>query len=57
LARLAAWLPTGQVDRKRLDALALVDAVADHLARGVQPFKASFAFAHTYAWEEARRRA
>jgi hypothetical protein len=57
LARLGAWLPTGQVDRKRLDALALVEAIAEHLARGVQPFEASFAFAHTYAWEEARRRA
>jgi hypothetical protein len=56
LAKVAAWIPTGHVDRKRLDALALVDVVADHLARGVQPFKASFAFAHTYAWEEARRR-
>jgi hypothetical protein len=55
--RLAAWLPTGQVDRKRLDALALLDAIAEHLARGVQPFKASFELAHTYAWEEARRRA
>jgi hypothetical protein len=57
LARLAAWLPTGQVDCKRLDALALVEAIAEHLARGVPPFKASFEFARTYAWEEARRRA
>jgi hypothetical protein len=57
VASVAAWLPTGRVDRKRLDALELVDAVAAHLARGARPFTPTFDFAHTYAWEEARRRA
>lgn len=55
-ARVAHWLPDGRVDCKRLDALELAAAVADHLTRGVRPFTPAFDFAHSYAWEEARRR-
>jgi hypothetical protein len=57
LHRFAAWLPAGQVDQKRVDALEMVEAVIAHLARGVTPLEVSYTFAHTFAWEEARRRA
>ncbi len=57
LRRFATWLPGGQVDQKRLDALEMVEAMTAHLARGVTPLEVSYQFAHTFAWEEARRRA
>jgi len=54
--RFAAWLPDGRIDQKRLDALELVQAISKHLVRGVSPLEPSFRFAHTFAWEYARRR-
>jgi hypothetical protein len=52
-----AWLPSGRVDQKRLDALEMVQAIIAHLSRGVSPLEVSYDFAHTFAWEDARRRA
>ena len=57
LSRFAAWLPDGKVDQKRLDALAMVAAMTEHLARGLSPLKVTYQMAHTFAWEYARRRA
>lgn len=57
LRRFAAWVPGGKVDQKRSDALEMIAAMADQLSRGVAPLAPSFAFAHTFAWEEALRRA
>ena len=57
LRRFTAWLPSGQVDQKRRDALAMVEAIEGHLRRGVSPMKVSYEFADTIAWEEARERA
>jgi hypothetical protein len=57
LHRLATWLPGGQIDQKRLDALRMVQAITDHLSRGVSPLEVSYQFAHTFGWEEARQRA
>ena len=34
----------------------MLQAIVAHLARGVTPLKVSYQFAHTFAWEEARRR-
>jgi hypothetical protein len=56
LRRLANWLPAGKIDQKRVDAVNLLQAVTAHLARGVIPMQVSYQFAHTFAWEEARRR-
>jgi len=56
LARFATWLPEGQVDQKRIDAVALLQAVTAHLDRGVTPLRVSYRFAHTFAWEDARQR-
>jgi hypothetical protein len=57
LTRLADWLPSGQIDQKRLDALEMLEAMREHLMRGVSPLQASYQFAHTFAWENARQRA
>ena len=35
LSRLTHWLPTGQIDQKRLDALEMLEAMRKHLMRGV----------------------
>ena len=57
VSRLAHWLPAGQVDQKRLDALEMLGAMGEHLMRGVSPLQVSYQFAHTFAWEDARQRA
>jgi hypothetical protein len=56
VSRLAHWLPSGQIDRKRLDALEMLQAMSEHLTRGVLPLQVSYQFAHTFAWEDARLR-
>ena len=50
---LAAWLAQGRVDRKRQDALALLDAVQDHLDRGGPAPAPGFFFEPTEAWASA----
>jgi len=56
LERFVRWLPDGQVDQKRIDAVNLLETVTAHLARGVTPLQVSYRFAHTFAWEDARQR-
>ncbi|MCP3144104.1 TfuA-like protein [Pyxidicoccus xibeiensis] len=57
LKALQAWLPSGRVDPKREDALALLRAMRARLKAGLAPKDVRFPFQHTDAWEEARRRA
>ncbi|MFP2912379.1 TfuA-like protein, partial [Pyxidicoccus sp. 3LFB2] len=57
LEALKAWLPTGRVDQKKADALALLRTMRERLDAGLSPKKVAFPFQHTDAWEEARRRA
>jgi hypothetical protein len=57
LGRLATWLPQGKIDQKRADALEMIAAMTEHLARGVAQLSVSYHFAHTFAWEDARQRA
>jgi hypothetical protein len=56
LKALRAWLPTGRINQKRDDALALLRRIREHLASRPGPKRVSYTFAHTDAWEEARRR-
>jgi len=56
LDRFTNWLPAGNVDQKRIDAVKLREAVTAHLAGGVTPMQVSYRFAHTFAWEDARQR-
>ncbi len=57
LARFAEWLPTGRVDQKRADALAMLDAISAHIAGGAPPMQATYELADTAAWQAARRHA
>jgi hypothetical protein len=55
LARFAAWLPTGRIDQKRRDAMAMIEAIAVHLAAGTPPLTVDYQLANTAAWQAARR--
>ena len=52
---LAGWLPGGQVDAKREDALAMLAAMAEHVAGPRDDAPARFHFEHTTFWEGLRR--
>ncbi len=52
LAALRAWLPSGRVDQKRADALAMLRAMRDHLAADPPPKQVPWHFEHTDAWED-----
>jgi hypothetical protein len=51
--KLEAWLTTGRVDQKRIDALALVDAMVAARQLDPRPHVAAFAFQRTDTWERA----
>jgi hypothetical protein len=53
LEALAAWLPSGRINQKRLDALALLEAMRSFLDQDPAPAQPRFAFEHTIFWERA----
>ncbi len=53
----AEWLPRGRVDRKRLDAEAMIAAIRAELTTEVVPLRVSYTLAESAAWRAARRRA
>jgi hypothetical protein len=55
LARFEDWLPKHRVDQKRLDALAMLDAISAHIAAGTSPLRVTYELADTTAWQTARR--
>ena len=55
LQQFADWLPTGRVDQKRRDALAMLDAVAAHIGAGTPPLRVNYELADTAAWQAVRR--
>ena len=48
---LAAWLPDGRVDQKRLDARGMLTQIRLDLENGIKAPRPSFTLAHTVAWE------
>jgi hypothetical protein len=54
LDALRAWLPTGQVDQKREDALAMLRAIRSWLDAGVPAKPVQYSFEYTANWEIAR---
>jgi hypothetical protein len=54
LDALAAWLPTGRVDQKKLDALAMLRRIAAARIEHPGRFEATFPFQRTEAWEAGR---
>lgn len=57
ITKLAQWLPTGRVDQKLDDAIAMLRALRVRAKNGKVPKKANFVFEHTYAWEQLRHEA
>jgi len=55
LLRFREWLPTGRASLKRADALAMLHAIGDRLASGLEPKRVSYAFENTSMWESAWR--
>jgi hypothetical protein len=52
---LRAWLPTGRIDQKRLDARAMIVAMREFLAGAPGPMQVAFTFEWTDMWESARQ--
>jgi hypothetical protein len=53
LAALERWLPAGQVNQKRQDALAMLEVMREFLAAKPPPARAGFSFERTTLWERA----
>jgi hypothetical protein len=53
LARLRQWLPSGQVNQKKEDALAMLRLMRQRLSHGLKPKTVSYCFQHTVMWESA----
>ena len=53
LAALRAWLPSGRVDQKRADGVAMLEAIQRFLASDPPVARAGFSFEHTILWERA----
>jgi hypothetical protein len=47
------WLPAGQVNQKRDDAIAMLCLMRDRMAAGLEPKQVSFWFEHTENWDRA----
>jgi hypothetical protein len=54
LSALREWLPAGQVNQKRDDAIAMLRVIRDRLSDGLEPKRVSFSFEHTWFWEQAK---
>ena len=54
LDALRAWLPKGQVDQKREDALAMLRAIRSWLDAGLPTKQVQYSFEYTANWEIAR---
>jgi hypothetical protein len=56
LELLRRWLPTGQVDHKQEDAIAMLRLMRTQLEAGLAPKRVQYCFEYTANWEIARRR-
>jgi len=54
LRRLETWLPAGQVDQKRLDAMDLLRAIAAHAASDPEPKQVDFRLSQSAFWQDAQ---
>jgi hypothetical protein len=56
LESLRQWLPTGQVDQKQRDAIAMLRLMRVQLEAGLAPKRVQYSFEYTANWEIAWRR-
>ena len=57
LRALREWLPDGEVNQKRLDALAMLRVMREKLTENPQPKQVIFSFEYTDMWDHACRNA
>lgn len=55
MARLKAWLPANQINQKRLDAVAMLQAIKGARAANLPPMRPSYVFEHTILWDAVER--
>jgi hypothetical protein len=55
LSRFADWLPSGAVDQKRLDALAMLRTMRREMVADLKPKRIHFFFEHSWVWEQLVR--
>jgi hypothetical protein len=55
LTALREWLPGGQVDQKRADALAMLRTIRGRLEAGLEPKQVRYHFEHTIFWDHVQR--
>jgi hypothetical protein len=55
LSAFRQWLPEGQVDQKRLDAIAMLQTMRGRLDAGLSPKKVLFSFEDTESWRRLVR--
>jgi hypothetical protein len=53
IAALRAWLPRGRIDHKRADALAMIAAMREFLARDPEPMAVDYVLEWTEVWDDA----
>ncbi|MGC4067141.1 MAG: TfuA-like protein [Polyangiaceae bacterium] len=52
---LEAWLPEHKIEQKRLDAIAMLELMAERIEKDPEPLSVDFRFERTDAWEEMVR--
>src|SRR5439155_255184 len=55
LSRFADWLPSGAVDQKRIDALAMLRTMSRQIASDTKPNRVGYFFEHSWVWEQLVR--
>jgi hypothetical protein len=55
LQALVEWLPKGQVNQKREDALEMLRAMREHLEADLEPKRVSYSFEYTDMWDHVSR--
>jgi len=55
LSGFADWLPSGAVDQKRIDALAMLRTMRRQIAADAKPNRVGFFFEHSWVWEQLVR--
>lgn len=55
LTALREWLPNGQVDQKRADAMSMLQTIRERLEHGLGPKQVHYMLEHTIFWDRVQR--
>ncbi len=53
---LERWLPEGQVNQKKNDAISMLRVMRHRLEQGLEPKRVIYSFEHTVMWQDSRER-